>query len=55
MTWKDLLKQNRVQAHATSKAELDDLRAVVARDLQDAALAGLSDDREQNSSVVHSF
>ena len=31
--------------HTTSRQELTDLRAVIARDLQDAALAGLSADR----------
>jgi hypothetical protein len=46
MTWKDLLKQSRVQLHTTSKAELGDLRALVARDLKDAALPGLSADRK---------
>lgn len=45
VTWSQLLAQHRVQKHATSKQELDDLRAVVARDLADADLQGLSDDR----------
>lgn len=34
-----------VQRHQTSKKELDDLRALVARDLADATVAGLSTDR----------
>lgn len=34
-----------VQRHRTSKKELDDLRALVARDLTDATVAGLSVDR----------
>lgn len=34
-----------VQRHRTSKKELDDIRALVARDLADAAVAGLSADR----------
>ena len=34
-----------VQKHRTSRQELDDLRAVVDRDLADAALAELSADR----------
>jgi hypothetical protein len=34
-----------VQRHVTSKSEQDDLRSVVERDLADAALPGLSDDR----------
>ena len=34
-----------VQHHRTSKKELDDIRGLVARDLADAAVAGLSADR----------
>lgn len=34
-----------VQRHRASKRELDDLRALVARDLADARVAGLSADR----------
>src|SRR5207253_3625404 len=34
-----------VQRHRTSKKELDDMRALVARDLADATVAGLSADR----------
>jgi hypothetical protein len=34
-----------VRAHTTSKPELDALRSVVERDLRDAALPGLSEDR----------
>lgn len=33
------------QRHRTSKKELDDIRALVARDLADAAVSGLSADR----------
>ena len=44
MTWKKLLDTNRVEVHTTSKQELDDLRRAVKRDLQDAAIEGLSDD-----------
>lgn len=40
-----MLASGRVQRHVTSKQELDDLRSVVQRDLTDAALVGLSDDR----------
>jgi hypothetical protein len=40
-----LLAASRVQRHVTSRQELDDLRSVVERDLADAALSGLSDDR----------
>jgi hypothetical protein len=45
MTWQQLLKTRRVQRHKTSKHELDGLRAVVERDLKDASLPGLSEDR----------
>ena len=45
MSWQQLLAANRVRRHATSRQELTDLRAVIARDLQDAAVAGLSADR----------
>jgi hypothetical protein len=45
MSWQQLLAANRVRRHATSRQELNDLRAVIARDLQDAALPGLSADR----------
>jgi hypothetical protein len=39
-----LLNAGRIEAHVASKAELDDLRAVVARNLQDASIQALSDD-----------
>lgn len=45
MTWTKLLANRDVQRHRTSKRELDDMRALVARDLSDAMVAGLSDDR----------
>ncbi len=45
MSWQQLLAANRVRRHATSRQELTDLRAVIARDLQDAAIAALSADR----------
>ena len=45
MSWQPLLAANRVRRHTTSRQELTDLRAVIARDLQDAALSGLSADR----------
>jgi hypothetical protein len=37
VTWKQLLANNEVQRHKTSKKELDKLRAVIRRDLADAA------------------
>ena len=45
MTWKKLLGGHDVQPHRTSKTELDNMRALVARDLADAGIAGLSADR----------
>src|SRR5947209_3090565 len=44
-TWTQLLAERRVQTHDTSKAELTELRAAVERDLKDAAVSQLSDDR----------
>src|SRR5258708_20911583 len=41
MSWRQLSANHRVRRHKTSRQELDDLRAVIARDLQDAALPGL--------------
>src|SRR5258708_35481915 len=45
MSWKNLQAESKVHAHKTSKKELDDLRAVILRDLEDAAIQELSDDR----------
>ena len=45
MSWRTLLTSQRLKTHTTSKQELDDLRAVVARDLADAVVTGLSADR----------
>ena len=45
MTWTKLLASRDVQRHRTSKKELDDIRALVARDLADANIAALSADR----------
>ncbi|HXM99425.1 MAG TPA: hypothetical protein VN982_13200 [Candidatus Dormibacteraeota bacterium] len=45
MSWKKLQAESKVHAHKTSKKELDELRALVARDLEDAAIQELSDDR----------
>ena len=44
MTWTSLLANKEAQKHKTSKKELD-MRALIARDLADASLAGLSADR----------
>ena len=45
MTWTQLLANNEVQRHNTSKKELDKLRAVIHRDLADASLDAASADR----------
>jgi hypothetical protein len=45
MSWKQLLAKGEVKTHLTSKQELDNIRALIARDLADAALVGLSADR----------
>jgi uncharacterized protein (UPF0332 family) len=45
MTWQDLLKEGRIERHKTSRAELTELRGVVARDLADAEVGLLSADR----------
>ncbi len=45
MTWTSLLANNEAQKHKTSKKELDNMRALIARDLADASLGGLSADR----------
>lgn len=45
MTWTQLLAKKEVQKHRTSKNELDNMRALIARDLADAAVDGLSADR----------
>lgn len=45
MTWTKLLADKSVQRHRTSKNELDNMRELIARDLADAAVPGLSADR----------
>ena len=45
MSWTQLLANKDAQKHTTSKPELDNMRELIARDLADAALAGLSADR----------
>ena len=46
MTWQQLVAHHRLQTHTTSRRELDGLRAIVARDLKDARVPGLSTDRQ---------
>lgn len=45
MTWNDLISRGRIGRHTTSRSEISELRAVVARDLTDAEIDGLSADR----------
>lgn len=45
MTWQRLVATNRAKRHRTGRQEIEDLRAIVDRDLKDAAVAGLSEDR----------
>jgi hypothetical protein len=45
VTWTKLLANKEAERHKTSKKELDNMRALIARDLADAGLAGLSADR----------
>jgi hypothetical protein len=44
MTWSELEEKGRVSRHQTSREELDGLRKAIARNLDDAGLAGLSPD-----------
>ncbi len=45
MSWKKLLQSNKVHQHTTSRQELTEIRRLVARDLADAAIPALSEDR----------
>jgi hypothetical protein len=45
MSWQHWLSLGDVKPHRTSKQELDNMRALVSRDLGDAALHALSEDR----------
>jgi hypothetical protein len=45
VTWTKLLASRDVQRHRTSKRELDDIRALIARDLADAGVTAVSADR----------
>lgn len=46
MTWTKLLASKEARRHKTSKKELDNRRALIARDLADSAIAGLSAERK---------
>jgi len=45
MSLKDLLNQGRLRQHKTSKKEIENLLALVKRDIKDAKIEGLSSDR----------
>lgn len=45
MTWERLLAENKIKLHEPSRREIEDLFALVKRDLKDAAVPGLSNDR----------
>jgi uncharacterized protein (UPF0332 family) len=45
VSWTQLLANNRVKRHKTSKKGLDSIRAVIVRDLADASVDGVSADR----------
>src|SRR5687768_495220 len=45
MSWQSLLQAQKIRPHSTSRKEIEDLRAVVERDLQDAKIEALSADR----------
>ena len=45
MTWTKLLASRDAQRHRASKQELDNMRALIARDLADSAVSGVSADR----------
>ena len=45
MSWKKLVAAHKVHTHKTSMQELDELRAVIQRDLSDASIPALSEDR----------
>ena len=45
MSWKKLLQDNKVHRHTTSRQDLNEIRRLVARDLTDAAIPVLSEDR----------
>ena len=44
-SWQQWLAKGDIKTHQTSKQEIDNLRALITRDLADAAVIGLSADR----------
>lgn len=45
MSWKKLLQEHKVHHHRTSAQEIAELRRLIARDLADASILELSEDR----------
>jgi hypothetical protein len=45
MSWQNLLSNGTIQSHTTSRQEIENPRKVVNRDLKDAEIDGLSEDR----------
>lgn len=45
MSWKKLLQEHKVHQHRTSAQEIRELRRLIARDLADASIPALSEDR----------
>jgi hypothetical protein len=45
VSWTQLLANKDAQKHKTSKQELNNMRQLIARDLEDACVEGLSADR----------
>lgn len=45
MSWRELLTSGTVKNHTTSQGEIEDLRKLVERDMGDAGIVGLSEDR----------
>jgi hypothetical protein len=45
MSWKQLLQDDKIHRHTTGRQELTEIRRLVARDLADAAIPALSEDR----------
>jgi hypothetical protein len=45
MSWQQWLSRGDLKPHRTSKQELDNMRTLIARDLADAAIQALSEDR----------
>ena len=45
MSWKKLLQEHKVHHHRTSLQEVNELRKLIARDLSDAGIPELSEDR----------